>query len=121
MESTRNGSPGESGVTTFGQVIREARQRAGLSQRALAAQVRREDGVSLSPQYLNDLEWDRRNPPGHHLLRQFAAALDLPYDYLAFVTGCLPDDLLDGDVEPEVVVAAFTALRHALRRSEPTD
>jgi transcriptional regulator with XRE-family HTH domain len=100
---------------SFGQTIGDARRRAGLSQRELAARVRKEDGEPISPQYLNDLERDRRNPPGRHLLRQFAAALDLPEDYLDFLAGQLPEDLRGGSYAPDQVQAAFRAFRRSLR------
>jgi transcriptional regulator with XRE-family HTH domain len=100
---------------TFGQVLTQARRRAGLSQRELAARILKEDGEPISPQYLNDLERDRRNPPARHLLKQFAAALELPEEYLDFVAGQLPDDLRAGSYAPEAVQAAFHAFRRTLR------
>jgi transcriptional regulator with XRE-family HTH domain len=48
----------------FGTLISEARRSKGLSQKDLAAKVKKEDGQAISPQYLNDIEHDRRNPPG---------------------------------------------------------
>jgi transcriptional regulator with XRE-family HTH domain len=99
---------------TFGQVISQARRRAGLSQRELAARIRKDDGDAISPQYLNDLERDRRNPPARPLLRQLAAALDLPEEYLDFLAGQLPEDLRDTSYAPERVAAAFQAFRRTL-------
>jgi transcriptional regulator with XRE-family HTH domain len=103
-------------VATFGQALADARKRAGLSQRELAARVLKEDGESISPQYLNDLERDRRNPPGRHLLTQFATVLELPPEYLDFLAGQLPDDLRGGSFAPAEVQAAFQAFRRTLRR-----
>jgi len=100
---------------TFGQVLTAARRRAGLSQRELAARILKEDGDAISPQYLNDLERDRRNPPAQHFLKQLAHALDLPEEYLAFVAGQLPEDLRSGSFAPEQVQAAFHAFRRTLR------
>jgi transcriptional regulator with XRE-family HTH domain len=100
---------------TFGQVIGAARRRQGLSQRELAAQVLKEDGEPISPQYLNDLERDRRNPPARHLLRQLAAILELPEEYLDFIAGQLPEDLRAGSYPPDTVQAAFHAFRRTLR------
>ncbi len=99
---------------TFGPIIAEARKRAGLSQRDLAARIRKEDGAPISPQYLNDIERDRRNPPSAHLIKEFARELNLPYDYLSFAAGELPDDLRDGRHPPEKVEAAFKAFRRTL-------
>ena len=100
---------------TFGQVLSSARRKAGLSQRELAARILKEDGEAISPQYLNDLERDRRNPPASHFLKQFAAALELPEEYLDFVAGQLPEDLRGGTFAPEQVQAAFHAFRRTLR------
>jgi transcriptional regulator with XRE-family HTH domain len=103
-------------VATFGQTLAQARKDAGLSQRELAARILKEDGAAISPQYLNDLERDRRNPPGRHLLAQFANVLELPADYLDFLAGQLPEDLRAGNYAPERVQAAFQAFRRSLRQ-----
>jgi transcriptional regulator with XRE-family HTH domain len=100
---------------TFGQILGQARRQAGLSQRELAARILKEDGEPISPQYLNDLERDRRNPPARHFLKQLAAALEVPEEYLDFVAGQLPDDLRAGTYAPEKVQAAFHAFRRTLR------
>ena len=58
---------------TFGQAISKARKGLGLSQKELAARVMKEEGGgSISPQYLNDIEHDRRSPTSDHLIKQFA-------------------------------------------------
>jgi hypothetical protein len=51
---------------TFGRFITEARKKLNMSQKELTAKILREDGESISPQYLNDirsspLAW----PPRH--------------------------------------------------------
>ena len=53
---------------TFGETIAGARKDLGVSQRELAMRIVKEDGAPISPQYLNDIERNRRNPPGDHLL-----------------------------------------------------
>jgi transcriptional regulator with XRE-family HTH domain len=101
---------------SFGQALSAARRAAGLSQRELAARILKEDGEPISPQYLNDLERDRRNPPAQHFLKQFATVLDVPEEYLDFVAGHLPEDLRNsGSYAPDQVQAAFQAFRHSLR------
>ena len=50
-------------MKTFGTIISEARAAKGMSQKDLAAQLKKEDGAVISAQYLNDIEHDRRNPP----------------------------------------------------------
>ena len=105
-------------MATFGQALAQARRRAGLSQREVAARIRKEDGEPISPQYLNDLERDRRNPPAKHLLAQFAELLDLPPDYLDFLAGQLPQDLRDQNYAPDEVQAAFHAFRRSLHSND---
>lgn len=100
---------------SFGQILIDARRKARLSQRELASRILKEDGEPISPQYLNDLERDRRNPPNRHLLKQFAATLHLPEEYLDFVAGQLPEDLRNASYAPDQVQAAFHAFRRTLR------
>ena len=102
---------------SFGRILIDARRDAGLSQRELASRIIKEDGEPISPQYLNDLERDRRNPPNRHLLKQLATVLNLPEEYLDFVAGQLPDDLRAGSYAPEQIQAAFRAFRRTLRGS----
>ena len=99
---------------TFGEAIAEARKKAGLSQKDLAAKLRKEDGEAISPQYLNDIEHDRRNPPGEHLIRQLAEILEFPAEFLLFKAGQWPEDLRDKDIRPEVFRKMFQAFRRDL-------
>jgi transcriptional regulator with XRE-family HTH domain len=100
---------------TFGQTIAAARKELGISQRELASRVIKEDGVPISAQYLNDIERGRRNPPGEHLLEQFAKELDLDNDYLFFLSGKLPSDMRNADTSPKKVQEAFKAFRRTMR------
>ena len=102
----------------FGQVIASARKELGISQRELALRVLKEDGTSISPQYLNDIERDRRNPPSDHLLEKFARELKLDKDYLYFLAGKFPSDVRSGPSSPSQVKAAFRAFRRTLRGSQ---
>jgi transcriptional regulator with XRE-family HTH domain len=100
---------------TFGQVIADARKKAGLSQKDLASRIKKEDGTSISAQYLNDIERDRRNPPSEHLIVQFANELGIDLEVLMFVIGQLPHDVRGESHEPEQIRAAFRAFRQTLR------
>jgi transcriptional regulator with XRE-family HTH domain len=100
---------------TFGQVIASTRKDIGISQRELATKIVKEDGAPISPQYLNDIERDRRNPPGDHLLEQFARQLDLDKDYLYFLAGKLPFELRSDKASLTQVQDAFKAFRRTLR------
>ncbi len=103
---------------TFGRVITEARKRLGISQKQLAEAVRNEDGKSISPQYVNDLERDRRNPPSDYLLDQLATVLQLPREYLEYSAGRMPSDFRGMSNNPQQVEAAFQAFRKALSRRD---
>lgn len=104
-------------MSSFGQVIADARKEAGLSQKDLAARITKEDGTPISPQYLNDIEHDRRNPPSEHIMRQFADKLDLSLDYLFYLAGQLPGDVPSGR-KPEEIAEAFKAFRRVLKRGK---
>lgn len=98
----------------FGRVIAEARKKKGLSQKDLAELIRVEDvktGKSISPQYLNDIEHDRRNPSSALLVGQFARILDLNADYLAFLADRWPDTLRKQVRTQDQFEKALTAFR----------
>ncbi|HEY3411734.1 MAG TPA: helix-turn-helix transcriptional regulator [Armatimonadota bacterium] len=98
----------------FGKVIAAARKAKLLSQKDLAARLMKDDGKPISPQYLNDIEHDRRNPPSEDLLRQIAVLLDLDVEYLCFLAGQLPSDIRDIAVDQGQVREAFKAFRRSL-------
>ncbi|ACI97489.1 helix-turn-helix domain-containing protein [Rhodospirillum centenum] len=78
--------------TTFGQAIAQARKAKGLSQKELAARIVKDEGGNISPQYLNDIEHDRRSPSSDHLIRQFAAELGMDDNILFILAGKIPDE-----------------------------
>jgi len=102
---------------SFGQVIADRRKRAGLSQRDLAEKIRKDTGEPISPQYLNDIEHDRRGAPSPFLMKQLAKVLGLPVEYLQVVAGQLPEDLRRESEEPDRVRKALKAYRRALGSS----
>ena len=101
---------------TFGQAISKARKALGLSQKELAARVMKEEGGgSISPQYLNDIEHDRRSPTSDHLIRQFATVLEVDDGYLFVLAGKIPDELRRAANDQDKIVAAFTNFRKTLK------
>jgi len=100
---------------TFGQVIAQQRKALRMSQKGLADSILKEDGTTISPQYLNDIEHDRRSPSSDHLIREFARVLGLREEVLYFHAGQLMEDLRDTPAAPKQVVKAFAAFRKALR------
>ena len=55
--------------STFGRAISNARKAKGWALKDLAAKVLREDEVAISPQYLNDIEHDRRSPSSDRMVQ----------------------------------------------------
>ena len=102
---------------TFGQIIADARKKLGISQKDLADRIKKEDGQSISPQYLNDIERDRRNPPSEYMISQFARELKLSKNHLIAAAGALPQELKEivSDSDPEAVERAFQAFRKQLK------
>lgn len=97
---------------TFGSYIAEARKRLEMSQKDLAASIlREEEEQPISPQYLNDIERDRRNPTSDHLIQQFANVLKIDADYLHYLAGKLPEEIRQRNLSEATVKAAFTAFR----------
>lgn len=100
---------------TFGQYVAAERKRLGLSQKDLATQLKKEDGTTISPQYLNDIERDRRGAPSDFLIEQLARLLDHENpDYLFFLAGQINPSFRDGNPPKEVVEEALVAFRSAL-------
>ena len=100
-------------MRTFGQVLREARKKAGLTQRELAAQLKREDGRPVDPPYLNAIEHDHRYPPEDYLIEQMAKIVGISADVLYFHANVHPADV-KADVDEERVKSAYRAFRKAL-------
>ena len=99
---------------TFGEAITQARKDKKLSQKQLAAGTSKEDGSAISAQYLNDIEHDRRNPPSEEIMRQLANTLDLDLDYLLFLAGRFPADVLEMSRDREDITTAMKAFRRNL-------
>lgn len=96
---------------TFGSYIAQARKKLTMSQKELAARVFREEGEAISPQYINDIERNRRNPSSDHLIQQFAAALNISADYLHYLAGKLPEEIRKKNLSEQDVSEFFMAFR----------
>lgn len=102
-------------TSSFGRAIAGARKRKGMSQKALAGLIAKEDGAPITQQYLNDIEHDRRSPSSDHLVRQFAAVLGISEDVLYWLAGRLPAADRRQPVTPERIEQAFVAFRRELK------
>ena len=105
-------------MATFGELISEKRKALGLSQKELAAKIKKEDGTTISPQYLNDLEHDRRGAPSDQLITEFAAVLKMSIDALYYSAGEVSPDLRGLDPESEGVKRAIAAFRKNLEKED---
>lgn len=70
----------------FGEYLKALRERAGISQEALAEEA------GISSAYISQLESGQRNPPSPHVLRQMAGPLGVPYISLLYAAGYLRDE-----------------------------
>lgn len=97
---------------TFGQIIRDKRQEMSLSQKELAAKIKKDNGDAISPQYQNDIEFDRRDPPSESMIEQYAEILQLPKESLILAAGKVPSDLRKFAADnPEAAQQVFQAFR----------
>lgn len=105
--------------TTFGGAVATARKALRLSQKELASRVLKEDGTSITPQYLNDIEHDRRSPTSEHMVTALARALDQDEAYFFVLAGKVhsEDVRLAASKDPERVRQAVVAFRRALAGS----
>lgn len=106
----------EASTPSLGRAIAESRKRKAISQKELAARILKEDGGAITPQYLNDIEHDRRSPSSDHLVKQFAAVLDISEDWLYWLAGRLPANARDQRATPKQIEDAFVAFRKTLRK-----
>ena len=104
----------ETSTPSFGKAITSARKRMEMSQKELAARILKEDGGPITQQYLNDIEHDRRNPSSDHLVKQFAAALEISEDWLYWLAGRVPADARGQAATPKQIEDAFVAFRKTL-------
>jgi len=106
-------------TVTFGKAIAKARKAKGMSQKELAAIIVKDDGSggNISPQYLNDIEHDRRSPSSDHIIREFAKAIDIDENMLFLLAGKIPDEVrrrLLNSQKVETATMAFMSFRKSV-------
>jgi transcriptional regulator with XRE-family HTH domain len=104
-------------MSSFGALIASARKDKELSQKELAALICKEDGEAITPQYLNDIEHDRRSPSSDHLVKQFAKVLGVDSSVLYSAIGMLTEEdrKLVKKARPEQINSAYMAFRKVLK------
>lgn len=104
-------------MSSLGGAIASARKAKGMSQKDLAAKIIKDDGLPITPQYLNDIEHDRRSPSSNTIIQQFAKVLGVKESALYALSGVLPDQVqnLVHKSTPEKVDDAWVAFRKKLQ------
>lgn len=103
-------------TSSFGRAIASGRKQLQLSQKELAKKIlKEEDSEPITPQYLNDIEHDRRSPSSNHMVKQFASVLNISPDVLYWLAGRVPGDLVQRNVSSERIDKAFAAFRKTLK------
>lgn len=92
---------------TFGSVIVQARKEAGLTQKQLAALIKKEDGEPISIAYVNDIEHGRRNRPSDYLIEQFAQVLGMSPAYLYYCANEIPIEIRGKKIDQQRFEAAY--------------
>ena len=96
----------------LGDVLNHTRRTRRLTLRQLAERVRKEDRQPVSPQYLNDIELNRRIP-STHVLHELARELELDVDLLLRLAGLgetvMREYLDDHPTHAEEVIQLFRA------------
>lgn len=99
---------------SFGRFIANARKKLNMTQKELSTKIMREDGNPISPQYLNDIERDRRRPSSDHMIQQFAQVVELNADYLHYLNGRFPEQ----ERQQELTEEQFNTRMLAFRKSQ---
>ncbi len=73
--------------------------------------IMKEDAQPISPQYQNDIEYDRRTPSSSILIDQFSEILDIDRDYLYYLAGRIPEDIFEKKLDTQNFIEAMVAFR----------
>ncbi len=101
------------GATSFGALVRAAREALHLPPSEVARQIMKADRQALSVGYLKAIELGNRCP-SPELIPQFARVLHLPEDVLYYSLGRLPADLSALPATAPQIQAAFHAMQTLL-------
>lgn len=96
---------------SFGEEIARLRKKKGYTIREFAKKVEKEDGESMSPSYLCDIEQGRRKPPALEVIRRMARLLDGDLDHLLDFAHRTPPDI-------KGIVQGNEGVRRMLRKAK---
>ncbi|ACM18951.1 helix-turn-helix transcriptional regulator, XRE family [Geotalea daltonii FRC-32] len=95
---------------SFGTYIAEVRKAKTMSQKEVAAKL------DISPQYLNDIEHDKRSPSSPQLIDLLATTLEISADYLSYLAGRIPEEVKERKLDPVTFEKAMVAFRKATEK-----
>jgi transcriptional regulator with XRE-family HTH domain len=93
---------------TFGSYIANTRKSKSLNQKELA------NKLGISPQYLNDIEHDKRTPSSADIIDQIALHLGVKSEYLSYLAGRIPEEINLKKLDEESFQKAWIAFRREL-------
>jgi transcriptional regulator with XRE-family HTH domain len=91
--------------TTLWKAVKDARKKKKITLQKAAALICKEDGIPITHQYLSEIENNRRQP-SPHIVKEIAAALDVPVEFLFFHAEIFPPGT-NKTASEETVVAAY--------------
>lgn len=92
---------------SFGTFIAETRKSKSQSQKELAVLL------GISPQYLNDIEHDKRSPSSPQLIEQIAVTLQIDPEYLSYLAGRVSEEVKEQKLDQATFQKAMVAFRKA--------
>jgi len=101
-------------MASFGDYIAARRKALKLTQKDVALQLKKEDGIAISLSYFHDIEAGKRNPPNDQIIEQLAAILGVRAELLYFQAERMPADFKREGVPEERILAAYEAFRREL-------
>jgi len=101
-------------MASFGEYIAARRKALKLTQKDVALQLIKDDGIPISLSYFHDIEAGKRNPPNDQIIEQLAAILGIRAELLYFQAERMPADFKREGVPEERILAAYEAFRREI-------
>ena len=101
-------------MASFGEYIATRRKALKLTQKDVALQLKKDDGIPISLSYFHDIEAGKRNPPNDQIIEQLATILGIPAELLYFQAERMPADFKREGIPEERILAAYQAFQREL-------